>query len=568
MNSENANQETVQVAAGLMQEAELSYANVVAENEQLKAQLATAEAQYSQLAADYDAAKKRCKKLNIDNAELKDKFEQEFRSKTELFMRYQEESNQILLREKELAIPEFHGSTVGFPRWVSWVTDLFDNYPQLTDFNKRMMIVDALKREARSWYDAEPDTSTTSWLALKEALLRQYGGTNSITIKLVTKDDDNLAVALMRQQIHFDIRRYLPEQTNESFESFEQRLRRQFEVLQGKPSPYPRMSENVPMDLDVISAPINRYSNITRPSSPSGFRPRSPNQSQYRNTKPHNSANTTMSPEQFGQYVQSRICFTCGKRGHLRSMCPNYNTRRPRGFNAVETAQPAQEKGGSNSMHLTFKPPKPPDKLTIKTVSFSDPPTTEIHTINASDPPSYLFASQLPYHDMPTEKLSATPLTTMTLHLNEDICFKLSASINDRPVSVLYDTGSQITSMTASLASKLNLATNNCEPLTLRLGDNSAGSTSDQIATASLCFGNTMFPTTFRLMTSQPYDVILGANFIVASKAAYDPTRMTISFTQGHNVDTFQMIPSGSKATEWAPLVLAASAVESLLISL
>ncbi|PVV00744.1 hypothetical protein BB560_004864, partial [Smittium megazygosporum] len=106
MNSDNANQETVQVAAGLMQEAELSYSHVVAENEQLKAQLATAEAQYNQLAADYDAAKKRCKKLNSDNAELKDKFEQEVRSKTELFMRYQEESNQILLREKELAVKE------------------------------------------------------------------------------------------------------------------------------------------------------------------------------------------------------------------------------------------------------------------------------------------------------------------------------------------------------------------------------------------------------------------------------------------------------------------------------
>ncbi|PVV01582.1 hypothetical protein BB560_003994 [Smittium megazygosporum] len=44
MNSDNTNQKTVQVAAGLMQEAELSYANVVAENEQLKAKLATAEA--------------------------------------------------------------------------------------------------------------------------------------------------------------------------------------------------------------------------------------------------------------------------------------------------------------------------------------------------------------------------------------------------------------------------------------------------------------------------------------------------------------------------------------------
>ncbi|OMJ12546.1 hypothetical protein AYI70_g9047 [Smittium culicis] len=118
--------------------------------------------------------------------------------------------------------------------------------------------------------------------------------------------------------------------------------------------------------------------------------------------------------------------------------------------------------------------------------------------------------------------------------------------------------------MTNSICSELRLSTIDCEPIKLRLGDNSAGTTSDKLATANLCFGTTIFKTTFRLMTTHPYDVILGAKFIVASKAAYDPTTMTISFGQGVKIDTFKMMPSGLKATEWAPVVLAASAIDCL----
>ncbi|PVU85643.1 hypothetical protein BB561_006918 [Smittium simulii] len=203
-------------------------------------------------------------------------------------------------------VPEFHGSIVGFPRWISWVSDLFDNYSQLTDFSKRLMVTDSLKGEARSWFDAEPDSSTISWAAMKDALLRQYGGTNSISnalntisalkltsrsdfnsfiqrirpaiqlvtksddtlarirpaIQLVTKSDDTLAVAMLRQQIDSDIRRYLPEIQNETFTAFELRLRLQFQELQSKSGTtsvvhYPTSS--TAMNLDTISAPIRRF---------------------------------------------------------------------------------------------------------------------------------------------------------------------------------------------------------------------------------------------------------------------------------------------------------------------
>ncbi|OMJ10419.1 hypothetical protein AYI69_g10248 [Smittium culicis] len=74
------------------------------------------------------------------------------------------------------------------------------------------------------------------------------------------------------------------------------------------------------------------------------------------------------------------------------------------------------------------KPSIPPDKQT-KSVSFSDPLATDIKFNFDSDPPDILFVSQISFHDMPTGKLTSTPLTTMTLHLNESIFFKLTATL-------------------------------------------------------------------------------------------------------------------------------------------
>ncbi|OMJ28969.1 Transposon Tf2-6 polyprotein [Smittium culicis] len=65
-------------------------------------------------------------------------------------------------------------------------------------------------------------------------------------------------------------------------------------------------------------------------------------------------------------------------------------------------------------------------------------------------------------------------------------------------------------------------------------------------------------------MEFQPCDIILGANFIVASNAAYDPVRMTINFKQNNIIAAYEMMPSGINATEWAPLMLAAGAISCL----
>ncbi|PVU88775.1 hypothetical protein BB559_005403, partial [Furculomyces boomerangus] len=340
----------VQIFTDQINDAEQTFATIVTELQQHKDQLSSAENQYNKILSINDNLKKQSKIINAKYNEVLEQLEAERRAKTDIYMQYQEEKLQIVTREKDLAIheadfyrlqaernlssnattksahgkvpkiSEFQGATVGFPRWISWVSDLFDNYPQFTDFNKRIMVVDSLKGEARSWYDAEPDTSTTSWIDLKDALLKQYGGTNSISnalntissmkltirsdfntfiqrirpaIQLVAKEDGTLAIAIIRQQIDTDIRRYLPEVQNESFASFEQRLCLQFPELQTKPltvSNNQHTSPHTPMDLDTIVAPIRQFNNTNQPASPFGSR--SQTQFRPRNMQPHNSRNT------------------------------------------------------------------------------------------------------------------------------------------------------------------------------------------------------------------------------------------------------------------------------------
>ncbi|OMJ11620.1 hypothetical protein AYI70_g9604 [Smittium culicis] len=65
-------------------------------------------------------------------------------------------------------------------------------------------------------------------------------------------------------------------------------------------------------------------------------------------------------------------------------------------------------------------------------------------------------------------------------------------------------------------------------------------------------------------MLTQPFDVILGSNFIVAAQVNYDPVKLTINFIQNGKTDSFSIMPSGSKITEWAPLILAAGALDCL----
>ncbi|OMJ15967.1 hypothetical protein AYI70_g6902 [Smittium culicis] len=255
-------------------------------------------------------------------------------------------------------IPSFDGQPISFNRWIFGVDELFTNYPGLIDFQKRILVVDSLKGDARSWYDAEPDGNIDIWDNLRQSLSKQFGGTESLSmaldkvysmrltdksdfnsfiqqvrpaIKIVTGDNSKLAIVMLRKQIDTSIRKYLPEIANETFEQFEQRLKAQVNEIQSKPARVP-VDRQYSMEIDPVvaaiksedTAPINaaQYSSQFN----SRFYPATPrfNSHQYRNpfqrnTKPHSRENTTMTKAQFEEYVRNSQCYNCGQKGHLRS---------------------------------------------------------------------------------------------------------------------------------------------------------------------------------------------------------------------------------------------------------
>ncbi|PVU86781.1 hypothetical protein BB561_006559 [Smittium simulii] len=250
-------------------------------------------------------------------------------------------------------VPAFEGKAIAFNRWINGITEIFDNYPMLKDFQKRALVVEALKGSARDWYDAEPDSNVANWCNFKEALNRQYGSLESTdlaleridtlkltmksdfnsfiqqirpSIKLIANDNNTLAIAMLRKQVDPDIRKYVPKVANESFEEHEMRLKAHMHDSQAKFTSYSSRSNN--MDIDVISAPIQvdnnyaiaaaQYSPFNRHRQPANNYQKNPFQ---RSRQSHNRENTTMTKEQFDEYVKDSICFNCGTKGHLRSSC-------------------------------------------------------------------------------------------------------------------------------------------------------------------------------------------------------------------------------------------------------
>ncbi|PVV04724.1 hypothetical protein BB560_000763, partial [Smittium megazygosporum] len=297
----------VSVPASKILEAEFNFASLISDNELLKAQLIAPESQYNQLATELEASKKRDKKLATEVTDLKLKLEIESKANAEMMIQFHKEKMELLNREKLLAqneaefyrkqldfvnrpvattnhaplavpkIPEFNGSAIGFSHWIKWIDDLFNNYPHLTDFNKRIMVVDALKADARNWYDAEPDTSTTSW--------PQYGGSNSLDAALETIEKMYLSVRSDYNTFIQRIRPAIQQHANETFAMFEQRLRSQHYNLQGK-SAKSKTTFNAndldAMDLGAIATGYRRGSNYTQ--STSGYtRSRSPSLFKQRN---------------------------------------------------------------------------------------------------------------------------------------------------------------------------------------------------------------------------------------------------------------------------------------------
>ncbi|OMJ17186.1 hypothetical protein AYI70_g6141 [Smittium culicis] len=106
-------------------------------------------------------------------------------------------------------IPSFDGQPISFNRWIFGVDELFTNYPGLSDFQKRILVVDSLKGEARSWYDVEPDRDIDNWDNLRQSLSKHFGGAESLsmaldkiyTMRLTEKSDFNSFIHQIRQVI-------------------------------------------------------------------------------------------------------------------------------------------------------------------------------------------------------------------------------------------------------------------------------------------------------------------------------------------------------------------------------
>ncbi|PVV00742.1 hypothetical protein BB560_004863 [Smittium megazygosporum] len=291
-------------------------------------------------------------------------------------------------------LPIFEGKTIAFNRWINGVTEIFENYPTLKDFQKRALVVESFKGSARDWYDAEPDSNSDF-----NSFIQQI----CPSIKLIAGDNNILAIAMLRKQVDPEIRKYVPKAANESFEEHEKRLKAHMSDSQAKFTSYSSRSSN--MDVDPITASIQtdknyaivaaQYVPYNRKRQLGTNYQRNPFQ---RSRYPHNRKNTTMTKEQFDEYRNSE-------------------------------------------QHLS-KTPEPPDKSKY-----------------------VLFAPQLPLQHMPTDSIKPALLNTLNLHLNEEICFKITAKINSLPLTVLLDSGSQITSISESAASRLNLTFKNFKPL-------------------------------------------------------------------------------------------------------
>ncbi|OMJ11679.1 hypothetical protein AYI70_g9565 [Smittium culicis] len=269
-------------------------------------------------------------------------------------------------------IPIFEGKSITFGRWLKGVKEIFENYPTLKDFQKRALVVESLKGPTRDWYDAEPDDNVEFWSEFEIALSRQYGNMESTdhaleridtvrlaknsdfnsfimqirpAIKLIALNNHTLAIEMLRKQIAPDIRKYIPKVHGETYEAHEQRLKSHMQDSQAKFSGSQASRSNT--DFEMIGAAMqyqgqNSYELLERDENEyvmaAALYSRYPanstirthqnrfNNSNNRNPfersiKPHIQSNTTMTKVQFDEYARNSICFNCGTKVHLRSMC-------------------------------------------------------------------------------------------------------------------------------------------------------------------------------------------------------------------------------------------------------
>ncbi|OLY78242.1 hypothetical protein AYI68_g7711 [Smittium mucronatum] len=310
-------EQSIQVTAEQLNNAEALLANKEAEITELRKQLIQGESQFQNAVEEHQEV--------LANMELlKSRLESESKKNTELTMQITAIENSMLKRELELAnlkaelyqrinslqseasnpinesessakamktnsrLPVFECKSLTFNRWINGVLEIFENYPALKDFQKRALVLESLNGPAREWYDAEPDSNVANFQIFKDSLIRQYGSAESTdqaleridtlkltmksdfnsfiqqirpSIKLIAGDNNTLAIAMLGKQVDPEIRKYVPKIVNESFESHEQRLKAHMQDSQGKFTTASNRSNG--MEIDTYSAAVqtaNDYS--------------------------------------------------------------------------------------------------------------------------------------------------------------------------------------------------------------------------------------------------------------------------------------------------------------------
>ncbi|OMJ19952.1 hypothetical protein AYI69_g6414 [Smittium culicis] len=118
-------------------------------------------------------------------------------------------------------------------------------------------------------------------------------------------------------------------------------------------------------------------------------------------------------------------------------------------------------------------------------------------------------------------------IAPVNTHLRENINFGITAYINNTEVETLLDSGSSITTISKKCYLKLGLEKFKSKKINLRIINNTKVSTTEWVAIDTLSTGKAKFRTNFRIIDDQPYDIILGANFMILAGVFYNPSKMT-----------------------------------------
>ncbi|OMJ28439.1 hypothetical protein AYI69_g2087 [Smittium culicis] len=75
---------------------------------------------------------------------------------------------------KEILLPTFEVNPLKFQRWTANVEDYFAEYSYITHFESNYLVVSALTKKAKEWYNSTNDAEVNTWENLYYSLKKEY----------------------------------------------------------------------------------------------------------------------------------------------------------------------------------------------------------------------------------------------------------------------------------------------------------------------------------------------------------------------------------------------------------